>query len=112
MKRRWLVLAVSSVSCGALAVAACGGGDDSSPGASSPDATSESATGADASEDSPAADSPAADSPTTTTPDATTPDAAVDASDAGVDGADAALCAAFDASGLDEASVAAGFEQV
>jgi hypothetical protein len=118
MKRRWLVLAVSGVSCGALAVAACGGGDDSSPGGGSADATSESAPGVDAAEDSPAADSPAIDSPTTTL-DATTSDAGADASDAGADGSDAgvdasdaALCAAFDASGLDEASVAAGFEQV
>jgi hypothetical protein len=76
-----------------LAISACGSSGNNTSGTMS-EAGGDSTTGSEAGEDVPAPaqnDAPSSDAPTT---DAT------------------AACAVFDASGLDEATVAAGFEQV
>jgi hypothetical protein len=97
MNRRALFLGTLCAVCGVIAVAACGGGDDSSPAATgTPDASTDSTA-----EAAPELDSSAPD--TSKLPDTGT--GKPDASDAGV-------CVAFDASALDDASVAAGFQQV
>jgi hypothetical protein len=93
MNRRALFLGAMSAVCGAVAVVACGNGDDSSPPAAVPDASLDSTAEA------------AADAGV---PDVSSPDGAAEKSDAG----DAGSCTLFDASALDEASVAAGFAQV
>jgi hypothetical protein len=96
MDRRALFLGALTAVSGAILVVACGG-DDQSPnevapdGSTTSDATTEAETPAEAG----------------TTPDSSAPDGGP-ASDAGEGGA----CVAFDASGLDEASVAAGMAQV
>jgi hypothetical protein len=97
MKRRWYLVGGMCLSCGVLGFAACGGDDTN--GSSN--------VAADGGNDSTAEDAPAVVSPMDAGgPDgASTPDAEAGAADAG-------SCAVYDASGLDEASVAAGFEQV
>jgi len=101
MKRRTLFLGTFSAVCGAIAVVACGGGDDSTggPPATTPDASS--------SPDSTAEAAPGLDS--SSTPDVS---ASMDGGAGKADASDAGSCIGYDASGLDEASVAAGFEQV
>lgn len=97
MNRRWLVLGALCLSSGALVVAACGG-DDNGATTNSPDAGMDATSGPDATEEGSVADALA---PETST-----------AMDAVSEGPNTTQCAAFDASGLDEASVAAGFAQV
>jgi hypothetical protein len=102
MNRRALFLGTLSAVCGVIAVAACGG-DDSSPATTgTPDASTDSTSEAAIELDSSAPD-------TSKLPDTGTgkPDAA-DAGDAG----DAGACVAVDVGALDDASVAAGFQQV
>jgi hypothetical protein len=98
MNRRALFLGALTAVSGAIAVVACGKGDDQSPNEMVPDGS----TMADGTTDD------AATPPDSgTTPDSATPDGGP-TSDAG----DAGACVLFDASGLDEASVAAGMAQV
>ena len=107
MNQRWLVLGALSLSSGALAVAACSNDDNGAPNStpdSSMDTTAAMDAGVDATEDAPLPDASAAD--TSTTADVRTADVAPDSY------SPPAVCTAFDASGLDDASVAAGFEQV
>jgi hypothetical protein len=97
MKRRWYLLGGACLSCGVLAFAACGGDDTNGGSPLTPDGGN----------DSTAEDAPAVVPPM----EAAAPDAA-STPDAEAGAADAGSCAVYDASGLDEASVAAGFEQV
>jgi hypothetical protein len=98
MNRRALFLGTLSAVCGVIAVAACGGGDDSSPAATgTPDASTDSTAEAATELDSSSAPD------TSKVPDTGT--GKPDASDGGT-------CVAFDAGPLDDASVAAGFQQV
>jgi hypothetical protein len=112
MNKQWWIAGVLGFSCGGLAIAAC---SSSSGSGESPleeggaDSTTEgdagSMTDAPAVVTPPVTDARVMDAPTTDAPsgDGAAP---VDA------GADASTCMAFDAGGLDEASVAAGFTQV
>ena len=102
MNRRWLVLSAFCMTSGALAAAACGG-DDNGATNGTPDAGMDATAveaGADAGEDAAAAD---VGVPETST-----------IADTGSEGSSTvnAQCVAFDASGLDDASVTAGFQQV
>jgi hypothetical protein len=99
MNRRWIGLGVIGLSCGALA--ACSSGDDSSGNSQTSDAGLDATTQRDAAVDASTSDAPVADSAAQGADDATT-----DAN------ADAAACTVFDASALDDASVAAGFAEV
>jgi len=103
MNQRWLVLGALSLSSGALTVAACSNDDNGATNNaldSGMDATAAVDAGVDATEDAPLLDASMPDTSTTTTPDAMP------------DSSPAAVCTPFDASGLDEASVNAGFVQV
>lgn len=98
MNRRWLVLGAFCLTSGGLAAAACGG-DDNGATNNTPDAGMD-ATATDAGEGDSAADALVAETST--------------AADTGSEGSSTvnSQCVAFDASALDDASVAAGFEQV
>ena len=105
-RRLGLLFGLVGVSCAALTFAACGD-DSNSPSSGGPDAAPDhTATTPDATNDS------------QSTADGTTGDASGDASveDGGTgeggEAGEAGQCVPFDAAGLDEASVAAGFQQV
>ncbi len=97
MNRRWLMLGALCLSSGALGMAACGG-DDNGATNNVPDAGMDATASADATEEGSMADAMAPETSTVL--------------DAGSEGSSTIQCVAFDASALDEASVAAGFEQV
>ena len=109
MNRRWLVLGGVGLCWGALTVAACSGDDTGGGSGLATDGGLDSTTGQDAAEEpcrrrwtlrgSTAAPRRTAEA-----------DADAATADAGTDGS--RTCTAFDASTLDEASVAAGFAQV
>ena len=100
MNRRWLGLGVIGLTC--CAFAACSSDDSNNAKSTPPDAGTDSTTPADAAvaHDASAVDASVVDSAATDGGADVTTDAAT------------AACGAFDASGLDEASVAAGFAQV
>ena len=100
MNRRALFLGTLSAVCGVIAVAACGGDDAASPPTGTPDASTDATAEAATELDSSSAPD------TSKLPDTGT--GKPDASDAG----DAGACVAVDAGPLDDASVAAGFQQV
>ena len=108
MNRRWLVLGGVGLCWGALTVAACSGDDTGGGSGLATDGGLDSTTGQDAAEEPSATmDAPGIDSRTPADAEA---DADAATADAGTDGS--RTCTAFDASTLDEASVAAGFAQV
>lgn len=110
MNRHWALLGILAAASGAALVVPACSSDNSTGGGSGSDAASDATTGGgdDASDSGTGAE--------TSTPH----DSGSDASDSGTthdsgpaDGSpEAATCAVFDASGLDEASVAAGFQSV
>jgi hypothetical protein len=107
MKRRWLLLAGIGLSFGGLTFVACSSDDNQAQSSTEPEGGPDSTTGNDAtppsSDDSSSPPKPPVDSGghETSTP-----------TDAGDGGGDGGTCVGFDASGLDDASVAAGFQQV
>jgi hypothetical protein len=107
MTRKWLVLAGLGLSFGGIAAIACSSSSDNqAQNNSETDASPDSTTGGDGA--TPDDSSSPSDS---STRDASTPtDAGVDA--AADSAADGSACVAYDASALDDASVAAGFTQV
>jgi hypothetical protein len=109
MKRRWVLLAGAGLSFGGLTVVACSGSSGNQAQSNTePEGGPDSTTGDDAahpSDDSssppPPVDSGGHEASTST-----------DAGSDGGDGGDGGSCVPFDASALDDASVAAGFQQV
>jgi hypothetical protein len=107
MTKRWLVLGVLGLSAAGLAVAACSGDDnqnnqDKNGSDGGPDGTTVSEASTDSSSTS-----------DSSTPDSSTPDSSKpDGSGTADAGHDAESCTGFDASALNDASVAAGFAQV
>jgi hypothetical protein len=101
MNRRWAwgLTGVVALAAGALAVPACSSDDGVPTGGSTPDATTPDVVGSDVvtTPDSPTADAPSNNDASQVS----------DAGDAG-----ASTCTVFDAAGLDDASVAAGFQAV
>jgi hypothetical protein len=114
----WAALGAVVVSAGGLAVVACSSGSGSGTQADLSDGATTDSTTSDSGENLPGND--AAGGTDSTTGVAADGGGDADASDAGssADASDAAIsdgggtCEVFDASGLDEAAVAAGFQQV
>jgi hypothetical protein len=130
MNRRFaVILGLVTASCAASALVACSG-DDSGTGSGGQDAASDHASGDSTTPDAnPGMDGSTQDSTTTETGSDGGPEGSVaegggeggteggsdggsDAGDAGSDASEGGACALFDAGGLDEASVQAGFVQV